>query len=470
MEVEDIALEDLYKFIRIGNRSLLIKGRSGTGKATLSFEIAKMYKDKFKTIFISRKISELELYKRYPWIREFVRSENIFSIAESEGIFADNPLFTITNLLNTLTNLTTRIDDPFVTIKGSIKPLIILDAWDSITKEIDLATKIKIEKALLSLTDKHIGFIIFITEDLEDTSLEYMIDGIVRLEQKFFRAYRLREMHIEKLKGTHITKPKVPFTLEGGRFRTFYSISHNMYDKSGIFEYTLHNDNYFSSGNPELDDRLHGGFRKGAIVSLEIDEEVDRFVFVPLLAPIVLNFIEQKCSAVIILSQDQHVSAVTKYLIPYSKEENRNNYLRVIGSNIDEVAPYVLPLVSKDFVDIYNIWLSCYKDLKQKTKNCVVSIDYSFVELEYRDKIEDILKSIIDLCRLIRAEEDLLIITSRPNYKTMEVIKSVSDLHFKIFEYDSAIMLASIKPQLFLCNIQTDYSKGYPNARLLEST
>jgi hypothetical protein len=31
-------------------------------------------------------------------------------------------------------------------------------------------------------------------------------------------------------------------------------------------------------------------------------------------------------------------------------------------------------------------------------------------------------------------------------------------------------MLAAIKPQLFLFNVQVDYSQGFPNASLREST
>lgn len=463
-------LEDLYKFIRIGNKSLLIKGRSGTGKVTLSFELAKMYKQKFDTVFVSRKIDELELYKRYPWIREFMRKDNIISVTDTENFLSESPLFAITNLLNILTNLTPRIEDPFVALKGITKPLIILDVWDSTTKELDLATKIRVEKALLSLTEKHIGFIIFLTEDMEDVTLEHMVDGIVRLDQKFYKSYRLREMNIEKLKGTHIMRPKIPFTLEGGRFRTFSPLSHSISEEPSLFEPIIHNEQYFSSGNIELDEKLNGGFKKGGIISLEIEDEVDRFVFVPLLAPLALNFISQGESALIISSQDQHASAVTKYLIPYTKEDSLNNFLRIVGSDIEEFAPYIASINSKSFHDVYNTWLKFYRDIKNRSKHCVITIDYSFVELEYGDDLKYILKGIIDLCRIVRASEDLLIMISRPNYKTLEVMRSVSDLHMKIFEHYGAVMLAAIKPQLFLCNIQTDYSKGYPNARLLEST
>lgn len=47
-------LPDLEQFIQIGNKSLLIKGRSGTGKETLCFELAENNIKDFNVIFITR--------------------------------------------------------------------------------------------------------------------------------------------------------------------------------------------------------------------------------------------------------------------------------------------------------------------------------------------------------------------------------------------------------------------------------
>ncbi|MGA9943356.1 MAG: hypothetical protein WBP88_15300, partial [Nitrososphaeraceae archaeon] len=97
-------------------------------------------------------------------------------------------------------------------------------------------------------------------------------------------------------------------------------------------------------------------------------------------------------------------------------------------------------------------------------------MDYSFVELEYQNEIQSILKSIIKMSSKIRSFKDLLVMVSRPNYKSLEVIKKISDMHFRIFEYNGSTMIAAIKPQLFLYNVQTDYSLGFPSAALQEST
>ena len=89
------------------------------------------------------------------------------------------------------------------------------------------------------------------------------------------------------------------------------------------------------------------------------------------------------------------------------------------------------------------------------------------MELEYQNEI---LKSIIELSRIVRVSDDLLVMISRPNYKSLDVMMNVSDMHLRIFQYDGATMLAAIKPQLFLFNVQSDYSQGFLNAALRDNT
>ena len=465
-------LEDLNKFIRIGNRSLLIKGHSGTGKATLALELAGKNTDKFEVIFLSRRTSEHDLYNRFPWVKNFVKPENILSVSGAELVL-DDPSFTITNVINSITNLAGKVEDPFVSLNERRKPFIILDAWDTISKEIDVATRIRTEKLLISLTDKHVGFLIFLSEDAGASTMEYLVDGVVLLAQSFYKSYRLREMQLEKLKGTHISRAKVPFTLAGGRFRTFQKLSHKIADSMKKFDPIQHSKTSFSSGNAELDEKLRGGFRRGSIISIEMDEEVDRFVFVPILAPLALNFVSQEHASLIIPAADQHVTAVTRYLSPHADERFLKKYLRIVGGTDNrstEQPAYLVPRTGKTFAEAYESWKKNYFGLSRAKDGCLITSDYSFVELEYQAEIQAILKSIIELSRLVRSSNNLLVMVSRPNYRSLEVMKSISDIHLKIFEYDGATMFAAIKPQMFLYNIQTDYSHGFPSAALLDST
>ena len=322
---------------------------------------------------------------------------------------------------------------------------------------------------LTSIINRSEGFVVFLVEEIDKSSIEYLVGGVIVLNQNFYRSYRLREMQIEKLKGTHISRAKVPFTLEGGRFRTFSGLSQRfLIDKTNYFVPISHSDGFFSTGSPELDHKLNGGFKKGTVISIEIEEDVDRFVFVPILAPIILNFVSQDHAAFVIPASDQYGSAVAKYITPYAPKDKITKFLRIFssadGSSIQEnskitkgakngVPPlsyqsatlptdpldnssYLLLNTEKSFSQTFILWLNTRKKLRQKSRGCVMTIDYSFVELEYQNEIQLILKSIIEMSRLTRRSNDLLIMVSRPNYRSLDVMRSISDMHLRVFEYD----------------------------------
>jgi hypothetical protein len=176
----------------------------------------------------------------------------------------------------------------------------------------------------------------------------------------------------------------------------------------------------------------------------------------------------------VIPASDQYASAVSKYIIPHADDDKIRKYLRIFsgGSGTEAIptASYLMSKTEKTFADTYNNWTKVYRELKEGTIGCIVTLDYSFVELEYQNEIQSILKSIIELSRLIRLSNDLLIMISRPSYRSLDVMMNVSDMHMRIFEYDGATMLAAIKPQFFLFNIQLEYTQGFPTAVLREST
>jgi hypothetical protein len=380
--------------------------------------------------------------------------------------------------MNTLSNRIQKIEDPFMSLKEKPRPFVILEIWDNIIKELDSRDIIRTQKILSSLIDKNGGFIIFLTEDMNNTNIDNLTDGIINLDQSFYKSYRLREMQIYKLKGTGINRSKIAFTLTKGRFRTFSPLSHKInFDKTNNFVFFPHKDKTFSTGNQRLDHKLNGGFKKGSIISVEIEEEVDRFVFVPIFVPLVLNFISQRYGALVISAWDQPISAVTRYITPFVNREFLCNFFRIIGKDDDikndvnnERPSYIVPGIESNFMNNFTMWKKQYQELRSKSDGCLVTVDFSFVELQYQAELLDIQKAIINLSSKIRSFNDLLIMVSRPSYKSLDVMKSVSDIHLKLLEFNDAVMLVSIKPQFFLYNIQTDQNAGYPRSNLLDSS
>ncbi len=168
----DDGLEDIHKFITNENKSLLIRGKSGTCRTTLSLEIAKNHSNKFEVIFISRNISIDNIYSRFPWTKSLLKSYNIVSINTTPDFILSEASVILNSIMNTLSNRIQKIEDPFVPLKEKPRPFIILEIWDNITKELDNNDIIRTQKILLSLIDKNGGFIIFLTEDMKNTDID----------------------------------------------------------------------------------------------------------------------------------------------------------------------------------------------------------------------------------------------------------------------------------------------------------
>ncbi len=459
-------LSDLERFVEIGNRSLLVKGRSGTGKETLCFELAGGKVKEYNVIFITRNQTDKILYRRFPWITDFISPSNIVEISPEDAVLTD-PSFVISAIVNAIANSSKKVKDPFLALESVRKPFIILDVWDSVSREMNALDRMRAEKLLTSLAEKYDGFIIFLSEQQDTASLEYLVDGVIETSQRYFKTYRIREVSLEKLKGVPIKRPKIPFTLQNGRFQSFSNLRSNMRSISKFIP-SPDSDARYSTGSKDFDLKLNGGFRRGSVIGIEIDSDVDRFAFVPLLSPIALNFMVQNNSVLISSSSDQDVSAVVNYLTPYADKDALKNF-RIFGHTFGTKSDYIIEREGVDFESSNKEWQNTYRTLKENDKPLLMSVDYSFLELAYQSEEKLILKSLIDNSRMVRHNKDLFLIISRPGYKSLEIMKSVCDLHLRLFDHEGTVFLSALKPQLFLCNMQSSFENGYPQLILEDS-
>jgi len=468
MSSENVEFPIIKKFLDIGNRTLLIKGDAGTGKKTLSLDLAKNVAKDYDIYFITGNKKAEMLYTWYPWIESFLSSENILEISSNE-LMSNDPSFLLAELVNRISNTVATINDPFVSDEELKKPFIIMDIWDSLTMELTPQMRINAEKIVTSLVDKHNGFVVFLSDKKETSSLEQLVDGVIQTSKLYVENFMMREILIKKLMGIEIRISKIPFSFRNGKLTAFSRFSYfNLQHKK--FEPISDSENRFSTGNQSFDDKIGGGFKKGSIIGIEIDSDVDRYAFVPFLLPIVLNFLNHNNSALLSLSSDQNAEAYLQHISPHVDEqkllENFRLYCHTFGDTTSEI---ILDRSNEQNFELaHKNWLNYYEQLKAKQKCVLMQVDYSFIELGYRGNIDQILKAMIENTRNIRHNKDLMIMTSRPGFQTLGVMKSACDIHFRIFDHEGCTFISTDKPKLFYSNIQTDSSLGYPKLKFTD--
>ena len=78
--------KELVQFLRHNTYSLLIKGRTGTGKTTLALSILKELNINKNCLYISTRVSPEQLFQYHPWIESFFAEQRRAEPSESEGV------------------------------------------------------------------------------------------------------------------------------------------------------------------------------------------------------------------------------------------------------------------------------------------------------------------------------------------------------------------------------------------------
>ena len=211
-------------------------------------------------IYISSRVSQEKVAKEIPWTRFGSQAGG------QPGDFRDmrlgSPSTFVENILRA------------VAPKGKSGPsVVVLDTWDGIAKEMDEVDRLKAEKMLIAAADSAKSRLIFVSEEPQRSTMDYLVDGIVELRRGEESGRVIREIEIEKLRGTRIDYHKYLYTLEGGRFNPIPPYLAPDYSVAKSFK-TIHDGgDYFSFGSPRLDE-VFKGLRKGATTAVVYDEKV----------------------------------------------------------------------------------------------------------------------------------------------------------------------------------------------------
>jgi len=256
---------ELAEFLEYESYSLHIKGLAGTGKTTLALELMKGFEE--KGVFLTTRIPPEKFLRFFPWLKGSLEEENIIDATNNYHIrdtkaqnvfeYIDKPDF-VKNL--------------YLKLRGRGRKLLVVDSLDALKATLSATNNTELETTLLALGEKTNTNTVFISETQKETAIDYLVDGVVKLQRRTVGGRILRERVIEKMRGIAIKKPSALFTLSGGRY-TQLPYSTPLQELETPTTVNI-NTNRVSTSIPQLDVILGGGYKKGSFNVIELGENV----------------------------------------------------------------------------------------------------------------------------------------------------------------------------------------------------
>lgn len=441
-----IPVEIKQFFSSVFGKSLLIKGRPGNGKTTFVFEILNELRPDGNCIYISPRVDKSSSYGIYPWI---------------EGDFNSNDEF-----MQMLDARIKMIHEAF-----DEKPLIAVDSIDALsiatTDSPDwLANKFELERMLMDFGSKVNADMLMVTEQIDITSLDYLVDGVVSLERSEISERDIRKIHLYKLRGVGLSQSKYLFTLQNGRFSSFESFKVSYPTETVVCEPIQDPiSSKISTGTIGFDNILGGGYQKGSFNLFEITSGVGDS-FYSLLLPTFINHLNLNRGLLSMPSEGTSVETEKSMIAPFCGEHRFKN--RFVGFEVREmdgrIPPYVEPLTGDVIKDLEAIRLA-----KQELSGQLGApiLDYVGLDtMEYNYGVENIGRVIGMMASRTKTTQNIVLAVAKYGQKITESVAHMATTHWKFENIDKTLVMYGIVPKTGLYIVEMNFDFGYPQVTL----
>jgi len=426
---------ELREFLKNDTYSLLIKGLSGTGKSTFSLSILRSLKAKNNFFYISTRSSPKQMFEHYPWLRKFIKDPNkdIDSpdVGQNLSAFEDARLDEPESLFERVTNQLMDVKNP----------VIIIDSWDSVASLMDREARLNNERVLQTWRERAKAKLIFTSEESVESSLEYIVDGVVELNYELNDGIRTRSLFLKKLRGIPIKRSVYFFTLKDRILRCFDSYDPRDFKinkKDKITKEIHYSTQLLQTGYQDLDNYIGGALPQKGLITVEKEDTLSSDIIVLFLNDLFYNFsIRRYC-----LLLD---SGLKDVLTNMHKSKNQNYRSHMMD-------------------ELRSTERSAQDRIKRKN-NFYKYVDKAVSGLENMEKIVAMVESksldnfisgtfdINDCCKFIKSKFELsfLILNSNNN---LERYYAVSDIHLKFILISGTLFLKCSTPASALFGIK----------------
>ncbi len=431
---------ELEEFLLSRGNTLLIKGLPGTGKTTLALEIINQLSDSQNSAYFSSRVSKQKLFSQFPWIKEKVKPEQVVQISPPK--IEDVRLSSVQYLIGQVSKALKEIKEGFI----------VLDSWDAFANELDSLQRLKTEKALISMVDAAKSRLIFISEQFDHSSLEYVVDGLVTLRQTWVfgeRAKRfereeyverrsVREIELEKLRGIAIKNRTYVFTLAGSRFTYILPYETGPPPEPCVQTPKL-DENRISTGIKELDE-ITGGLMRAGVFLIEIEHGVG-LRYLPLLHVIGRHAVSLGRSVLALLN-----------FIP----------LPGFGSQTGEFKkrkelPLSVVYPEETYDDTAVAYVREYERLKHQFNEVLEMIDLDAIESRFGSR--KAIDFLIDAISRAFSNKMPVIVLVKGGMASVNIAPRLASQHIVLKEMDGSLLLYGVSPRTGLYSLISEQKR-----------
>lgn len=433
----DIPFE-LGEFMKNDTYSLLVRGRSGTGKTTLALSILRSLKEKNNFFYISTRSSPKQLVEHYPWLRKFIKEPDKDidnqEVRQNLSSFEDARLDEPESLFERVTNQLMDVKNP----------VIIIDSWDSVASLMDREARLNNERVLQTWRERAKAKLIFTSEESVESSLEYIVDGVVELNYQFMEEIRIRILFLKKLRGVPIKRSLYFFSLQDRILRCFDSYDPREFKIQNTSEKIQRETNLskqiLQTGYDDLDHYIGGTLPQNGLVTIEKDNILSNDIFILFLNDLLHNFSKRHYHLLL-------DSTLKDKLIP-SYKSNVQNYDKLFTlDKLHDSHENSIQNKIKEKNSFYKYLTEILSGFGEKGK--IVTM----MESNSLDNFISTYSELEDYCRFIKKkfELSLLILTSNGN---LEKYYSVADVHLKFILKWGTLFLKCSTPSSALFGVR----------------
>ena len=444
--------EDLLHFIQRETYSLLVKGFAGTGKTTLALTILNVLGIKNNFFYISTRISPKQLFQYYPWLKDLIRqskprgaslARDYDAMSSFEDARLDEP-----------ESLFERITNQLMDIKS---PIIIIDSWDAIASFMDKEARLNNERVLQTWRERAGAKLIFISEQPADTTLDFLVDGIVELKQIYYNNVKIRQMFLQKLRGTRITRASYLYTLENSIFHSFapyQPIKFEPYRRSIADVSEFSKGDNIGSGFPTLDASLGTGFPRKGLVLLELDSHVSMTIAMIFLQRIVSNFVSGGNPVLLLPAKWMEPSSILRFFETFPPDGKKSLFKILWTGKAYKISKNLILPIKNETSDQL---LAALVKMKQRYRDkfllnimCTEAVQSLYRARKMRDEMKNVLSRIM-------AHADLsIVVLTRSQEDILQFVSEVSNIHLRFMMINDTLFLQSLVPSSNLFSLIFD--------------